>query len=1505
MNDMACTSPAPLSVALGIDLGATTTGVLCIAARDGEDIAASGFGLAVSYSPDDLTIGMAERTARRHMRRGRQRRKLAKRLVRLLLEARKPRETAALDSSAWSTLNGLMNRRGFTYLSVEEQLQDLDLAVLEPFASELFGTNSSVEDWLASAQASPQDAAAALQAPVFEQLARANPRQKLKAISALVGPDLDRDTIKALAEAASQLHDALQRASTAEAAGHRARASYLQAIRSDLRTLDGGKALCAALAVSPDELSSVIGNIGNMPLKALRRYFHDPGKRRNKNLDPEALHQALTGWFTSWRFEGESEARRAVKQNNRKLWLAELERTGKTADALWDLLARMNPVTSIPPYESNNNRRPPICQSVVLDPAALDRKYGSGHPGWRTWAANVARHLPSDMVDAARRAAEHDARAIQKTCCAKDDWFAARLLQMLLERSRKLDDFRLRDLAEHHREGAVLSQTLQVARKNLEDALGNQHLTRFLDFAAEYYYEEAGRVRSGLWIARDDSLVRVCGVHPPRLAKVEDTLLARLIGPGATRARLEQFLDTAENIPFPADPRATEANAYKTWGLKVPQRRARKAKSILASIADLQKELGGRLREYAHDYEVLLRNPETLSAAKKALLPAWAPAWGLYRHAEALADAIGHALGHGEDTLRRYRNPYSMAQLHNILFTQRHGFASNCRGCLADNSWRSSMAAEGGQLASALPSDTTRPLDGMLARLLDAKARTIADAIAARLFPADGAPCKVRLTLLIEENRFEFNRQLGEAKNKSKRDRDALEKIATSRAAEDEAAWKDKRRRIIDDGCEVCAYTGNRLTTGNIEFDHIVSRAVTGDLRGYAFDAEANLIAVSRDGNRAKGRRDYTLDDLHDAYLRAVFGTADRNAIRKQIDSTVREWLAQKDNSAFHQLPRATRQAIRHGLFIPELRPDILRELDFQNRTRVNGTQRWFIRRLLHWLARAFGPEKEIDAAAWRIDARSVSELRRQLAEQESAAEIATPRFSKNANPQPVYSHIVDAAMSIAVAMGNPAVRTHLGQNPARDKTNLLEFHDLDRALTLLPERYAHKAVRRTPVFAKPDPANAPLFKDGLLGERFVPLMLDASGELFVGFSEDNRHRVGRPKRRDKRRDKQLELLRALWPVLRRPAEWGDTPDLDRLAAIAAGRPKGTVWLHVDRRKAFEHWDRHWRAPDATLNALRALHYITVKKPVRDAIENGNKVSPTRDKLLDKCKLTIGGPGTVVPKASLDLPAKAAWERLLADERIKKHLGKNRIKDARTKPKDDSKSGSTAWVDWDAIHAEHFPRQLDPARQHSKARNVYSLPIVGKASGGFRVRRKTPSGEIWQLLQVEGFAIEGFAPATGNDYPLGFDDGVFKVIGPLQHLAPVGDDIPAPIEDSVGLYDYVRVPVKSQPDSPIRGLEVAPGSKERRRVRVCLLAKWFLDQMDPRPADTFSLPAEVRLPKKNASKLGEIILKVTDLSGLGPRTDSDQSQKLVLVEADATTVTIEYMAEGKGNRSQG
>ncbi|PMM39818.1 hypothetical protein [Vibrio splendidus] len=115
---------------IALDMGAKYTGVYLTQYHAGEALEQAVKSGSVVMHTDNIQYSQAERTTRRHQTRAGKRRKMAKRLLWLILEKHYQQPQSSLTKLQVDAINSLLNRRGFTYLS-----EDVDEALLAQTSS--------------------------------------------------------------------------------------------------------------------------------------------------------------------------------------------------------------------------------------------------------------------------------------------------------------------------------------------------------------------------------------------------------------------------------------------------------------------------------------------------------------------------------------------------------------------------------------------------------------------------------------------------------------------------------------------------------------------------------------------------------------------------------------------------------------------------------------------------------------------------------------------------------------------------------------------------------------------------------------------------------------------------------------------------------------------------------------------------------------------------------------------------------------------------------------------------------------------------------------------------------------------------------------------------------------------------------------------------------------------------------------------------------------------------
>ncbi len=138
------------------------------------------------------------------------------------------------------------------------------------------------------------------------------------------------------------------------------------------------------------KLTRLISHLSNLELKPLRKYFNDKRHYKDDFWEEKQLKEIFECWILrEWRvgekdkdkFEGDKDKFEGKEFSYEKL---KQKWEGHTGNVICFWL-KTNPRFTIPPYQDNNNRRPPRCQSLILNPFFLDSKY----PQWHGWLAQL------------------------------------------------------------------------------------------------------------------------------------------------------------------------------------------------------------------------------------------------------------------------------------------------------------------------------------------------------------------------------------------------------------------------------------------------------------------------------------------------------------------------------------------------------------------------------------------------------------------------------------------------------------------------------------------------------------------------------------------------------------------------------------------------------------------------------------------------------------------------------------------------------------------------------------------------------------------------------------------------------------------------------------------------------------------------------------------------------------------------------------------------------------
>ncbi len=773
---------------------------------------------------------------------------------------------------------------------------------------------------------------------------------------------------------------------------------YLKAFCQQLQSPCGFKGLDTA------KLTCLIGHLSNLELKPLRKYFNDKRHKKSDFWEEKRLEKVFERWILrEWRVGEKDKDKTSGKEYSYKNLKEKWE---SHQGGVVDFWLETDPRFTIPPYQDNNNRRPPRCQSLILNPVYLDSKY----PQWRDWLTQLK---GVDVVTAYLDDFESQLEELKSgkdknyfDDCGKDDFkkdsqrrglaaLDSRLLQFIFDRVKATDSLKLNEIysqakgyKQNNRQNNRDDKNPEAFKEGLETAIRESALPDGLKTQRNYandaifaqgtflhlicqYYKQRQRARDGRLFIHpeyrfrkgrgyentgrfDDKhcLLSYCN-HKPRQKKYQS--LADLAGVlQVSPEKLRGVIDSQKG--------QTEDEKLTGWLLEI-----KGLKTNCKRAAKEQKDRRGRLKLDIQAVYDLIDHKRKNESPKKAKIKKILKASGVSDAAKLhpfcelakklcldLTKALYDENLYDEKAQERWgkdlkRNPatavYLLAQIHNIAFTERSGNAKTCAVCSADNAQRMQMVQTGDG------KDTTakaQRLPAIATRLIDGAVMRMARIVGGAI--ADDKWASIECEL--KKGQFVHVPIITES-NRFEFEPDLKKlkgKTSSDKDKQGASGFAAKEDRIKSAALGISAYSGSNLSEGKFdeskeELDHIIPRS--GD-RGVLND-EANLICVSKKDNQIKGNQIYSLANLDGQYKKALFGDKTdeqiQNWIVEQIGDENGEHFRFGPYRSFINLNPDQRTAFRHALFLDDghpLRDKVIHAIDNRNRALVNGTQRYF-----------------------------------------------------------------------------------------------------------------------------------------------------------------------------------------------------------------------------------------------------------------------------------------------------------------------------------------------------------------------------------------------------------------------------------------------------------------------------------------------------------------------------------------------------------------------------------
>lgn len=1322
-------------IGVGLDLGGTYTGTFITSHPSDEAEHRDHSSAFTVVNSEKLSFSSKSRTAVRHRVRSYKGFDLRRRLLLLVAEYQllQKKQTLAPEEreNLRIALSGYLKRRGYARTEAET-----DTSVLESLDPSVFSSAPSFTNFFND-----------LEPLNIQWEAIANSPETARALNKELSGQKEADFKKYIKTSFPEYSAKEILANYVE--GRRAildASKYLSYILQDMKRDSRITRLSEAFG-STDNLWRIIGNISNLQERAVRWYFNDAKfEQGQEQLDASKLRNVLI---------------RALKylRSNDKEWSAsqkQIIQSLESSDNELDVLAGLDPDRTIPPYEDQNNRRPPEDQTLYLNPKALSSEYGDK---WKSWANKFAAAYPLLTEDLSEILENTDRKSrikIRSDVLPDSDYRLSYILQRALDRSIALDECSIRRTAEDFENGVV------IKNEKLEEVLSGHQLEEFLEFANRYYQETA-KAKNGLWFP-ENALLERADLHPPMKNKILHVIVGQALGISPTKGT--EFID-------------------KIWNSKVKGRST--VRSICNAIENERKTYGPYFSEDYKFVKTALKEDKT----EKELSKKFAAVIKVLKMVHEVVPFIGKELQLSDEAQSKFDNPYSLAQLYNLIETERNGFSKVSLAAHLENAWRMTMT-DGSAQCCRLPADCVRPFDGFIRKAIDRNSWEVAKRIAEEVKKSvDFTNGTVKIPVAVEANSFNFTASLTDLKYIQLKEQKLKKKLEDIQRNEEnqEKRWLSKEERIRSDSHGICAYTGHPLDDVG-EIDHIIPRSLTLKKSESIYNSEVNLIFVSAQGNQEKKNNIYLLSNLAKNYLTAVFGTSDLSQITNEIESTVLQLKAAGRLGYFDLLSEKERACARHALFLnsdSEARRAVVDVLGSRRKASVNGTQAWFVRSIFSKVRQALAAWTQETGNELIFDAISVpavdsSDMRKRFAEYR-------PEFRKP-KVQPVASHSIDAMCIYLAACSDPFKTKRMGSQLASYEP--INFDNLFTG--------SCQVVQNTPrsFSDKTNIANSPIFKETIYAERFLDIIV-SRGEIFLGYPANSPFERT-PNRISIGGKEPFSILRVLEPYLNN--------------APSDEKEKQTIYK-VNKNKAFKllskvAGSKFTAEEDKAAKILEALHFVTVKQDVAATVSDlvKSKIELSKDSIENLAKQK----GCLKKveysskefkfKGSLIIPAAVEWGKVLWN--VFKENTAEELKDENVL----RKALEAAW-----------PSSFGTRNLHSKAKRVFSLPVVATQSGAVRIRRKTAFGDFVYQSQDTNNLYSSFPVKNGK----------LDWSSPIIHPALQNPNLTAygyrfvDHERSISMSEFREVYNKDD----LR-IELAQGTSSRRYLRVEMPGENFL-----------------------------------------------------------------------------
>ena len=1093
--------------------------------------------------------------------------------------------------------------------------------------------------------------------------------------------------------------------------------------------------------VNANMLLNLIGNLSNMELKPLRKYFNDVKHAINDYWDENRFAEIYCRWILGeWRVgakdkDKQPQAKYCYKTlcNNLKLKVGTtqdiIQKTSK--GSIITFLINLHPAHTVPPYQDNNNRNTPKCQSLILNPKFLDKAY----PDWLVYLyelktiPDVKEYLGDYKEQLAELLTSKGKKYFVKSKpCNRnnnglhdDKDLAARELQFIFDRVKANDLLllnqiysiakKIKQMKNKSSDQLIEELNALLIESKLINSLKSVHdkgvfpKLSFLHLVCKYY-KQRQRARDGRLFIMPEYIYNKAENTYHNTARFNDTNLLLTYCNHKPRQKKYQILNDLAGI-LQTPPHII----IKTVGSKDDQAifewiRSFKIQSYCKNASELQQRQKGNLKTVIAESKEIKKLQENIDKA---------------------ANKIGEALGLQEIQVAKFNSIFSFVQLENVIFRDRNGYGSTCVVCSCDNINRTIISHSMAK-AQRLPAIVTRVIDGGFKTMANILARTITDDNWIYIETVLTKDEHLHIPIITESNTFLFEPSLAELKgNKLNKKRENRLKDLNP-----EVPYTDKEERIYQDSKGISAYSGEQLSTSkvNCENDHIIPRS---SKQFGILNDESNLICVNKTDNQYRGNAIYTLSNLADNYKIKQFGFSNNDKIEEWIadkiwDSSRKTFSFGKYLSFANLANQDQRTAFRHALFLPddhEIKKEVIKAIQNRNRAFVNGTQRYFaevlankiyLKAIKHKL-----PTNKLSFDYFGIRAEDIYELRKKY---ENYNYLSTNDYKKEKNiSQKSYSHLLDATLAFCIAVDAHKNEGSLGvyiddsfQLKPIDKTTGEVYNDILNNVRILENQMdVVKLTRRATENNFVD--HRPMTRDTIYAERYLSILIHKESDMIrQGFTWDNSIEIKINKKNTLQNILDSIIFVLQFVKYKLPTEQITYKTLSQLRDFLSRNNfpcnDKYFYIHLETNLVHAYFIKHYNTThnvdknDQLISFLINLTYKTERK----AINTKQDVDDIRN---NKKNFIIQG--------KIDFPGEQEWDKL-----------------------------SKAWDKNHDLDDLNFLQKYfcikNNLTHHYKVRNKFSLPVI-TLEGKFIICRKSWTDKpIYQLLNDSDSRIQGVKP---------------------------------------------------------------------------------------------------------------------------------------------------------------